>query len=57
MTFFHLLFLTFLTKHFSLPNMSLAGPGLLGGDRRFVTAFCEVRKNPREVSQAIKGEL
>lgn len=57
MTFFHLLFLTFLTEHFSLPNMSLAGPGLLGGDRRFVTAFCEVRKNPREVSQAIKGEL
>lgn len=57
MTFFHLLFLMFLTECFSFPKMFLAGTASLGGGRRFVTAFCEARKNPREVSEGSKGEM
>jgi len=57
MTFFHLLFLMFLTDSFSLPKTFLAGTASMGGDRRFVLAFCEARKNPRDVSEASKGEM
>lgn len=41
----------------SLPKMFLAHTASLGGDRRFVMAFCKARKNPWEVSEASKGEM
>lgn len=47
----------FLTECFSLRKMFLVGTASLGGERRFVMAVCEAKKNPREVSEASKGEM
>lgn len=40
----------FLTECFSLPKVFLAGTASLGGDRRFVVAFCETREKSQKIS-------
>lgn len=45
----------FLTECFSLPKVFLAGTASLGGDRRFVVAFCETRKKSQKISIKKQG--
>lgn len=44
-------------QSFSVPKKFLDGSASLGGGRRFLRAFCESGKDPREVSEASKGKM